>query len=150
VEELLWKLRDNFGIIAFLVLALGSQLWKVVRSASGQDQQGKGKVHPMPSFGGDPGELKPDPRSMDRSRRDLDIERQALERERVWKELETEGEGVSLEGHMSIRRDDSNGSAAEGGHTGSVSALEKDELARAVMWFEILGPPRSKRPHRRT
>lgn len=28
-------------------------------------------------------------------------------------------------------------------------SLSREELARAVMWAEILGPPRARRPHRR-
>ncbi|WP_027088284.1 hypothetical protein [Cohnella panacarvi] len=28
-------------------------------------------------------------------------------------------------------------------------SLSRDELARAVMWAEILGPPRARKPHRR-
>ncbi|MBB6675578.1 hypothetical protein [Cohnella nanjingensis] len=36
-----------------------------------------------------------------------------------------------------------------GGAAGSESALTRDDLARAVMWAEILGPPRSRKPHRR-
>lgn len=31
----------------------------------------------------------------------------------------------------------------------SEAALSRDELSRAIMWAEILGPPRAKRPHRR-
>jgi hypothetical protein len=29
------------------------------------------------------------------------------------------------------------------------AALTRDDLSRAVMWAEILGPPRARRPHRR-
>ncbi|MBO9597115.1 MAG: hypothetical protein J7559_04730 [Cohnella sp.] len=29
------------------------------------------------------------------------------------------------------------------------ASLSRDELARAVMWAEILGPPRARKPHRR-
>ncbi|WEK53058.1 MAG: hypothetical protein P0Y55_10660 [Candidatus Cohnella colombiensis] len=31
----------------------------------------------------------------------------------------------------------------------SVGRLRQEDLARAVMWAEILGPPRARRPHRR-
>lgn len=31
----------------------------------------------------------------------------------------------------------------------TAQSLSRDELARAVMWAEILGPPRARKPHRR-
>jgi len=31
----------------------------------------------------------------------------------------------------------------------TAESLSRDDLARAVMWAEILGPPRARKPHRR-
>jgi hypothetical protein len=39
---------------------------------------------------------------------------------------------------------------AEASRESSEGALTRDDLTRAVVWAEILGPPRSRRPYRRS
>lgn len=115
----------------------------------------------MPSFGGNPGELgkrrhapdkdwreRPEAFREEDERKALlrEEERSAVERERQVRERESLGEGVTLEGQGPPRRQIEN-SQAQTVPEGTV--LEKEDVMRAVVWSEILGPPRSKRPYRR-
>lgn len=169
-------LFENIEIVVVVLVALAAPLWKTLAGRQ-EGRPDRRRAHPMPSFGGGPGERMPpeagDWRESPEAFQEDDVrralqreeERRAEQSERLAREREAMGEGVTLEGEREPERkpEPPGRSAARSGlpvrrieaapepveSDAGGAAPGREELAKAVVWSEILGPPRSKRPYRR-
>lgn len=136
------------NVLPFLIV-IAFALWKVLR----QRPNGAGgrPARPMPSFGGGPSERKiPAPKA-------------AKERQQMPKQeeqpVEPQGSGIeqpreAVPSGLPIRAASLAESLPDAGahQQGTQQGLQadKDDLMRAVVWAEILGPPRAKKPYGRS
>lgn len=165
----------NIGLLIFLVAVMAPLLGrKIGQGSKGNPQR---PLRPMPTFGGGPGERKTaapvpsrkwDDELMEQERQELEArlreeEREAaMERERQL-ERRHSGDGEQPGRRPAASASAKRSSAAPSGlpvrasapDAGAIEASDSDwtanreAMAKAVIWAEVLGPPRAKRPYRR-
>jgi hypothetical protein len=135
MNHLVDLLIGNIGAVIVIAVSALSLLGKMRINIG--NPAGKRPMAPMPSFGGGPVERK-----------------RPISPPNPTPEWESQ-EGMTLEGVVGrIHGSDSvtvkpTAQSDAAGVTDTVLAPSKDDLRRAVLWTEILGPPRAKRPHGR-
>ncbi|WP_438446228.1 hypothetical protein [Gorillibacterium sp. sgz5001074] len=159
MESLLQWIGKNPGVLVIL-FALAGPLWGYIRQSS-RGGAGRGPA-PMPSFGGGPGERKPPEAAPSMGSGQQEPEVWAEKALRRYQETAGAGEGITMEGEESpsSRRAPVTSTASTPPRpagpaqptpaaAGGVPAPAGEEMVRAVVWAEILGPPRAKKPYGR-
>lgn len=159
MEQLVSFVMDN---LYFVILIVGIIYSLFSRKKSRERSQNR-----MPDFGG-PGRQGPRQRPKPTGSQPVTVKPRTPSPEPSQQPVRLE---VQERGRMSIRASSAAERASEGGELARASRrapanvvpqlpqpnkpgaggspLSRDDLSRAVMWAEILGPPRSKRPHGR-
>lgn len=144
-------LIDNIGAVIVIAVAAISLLGKMKLNVG--NPTGTRPMRPMPSFGGGPGERElPTP--------DVKPQRDWESGEGITMEGETGRVRASVPPYSAVTTAAGGAAASHGsvtvnppaqmdGAAGASLAPDKEDLRRAVLWAEILGPPRAKRPHGR-
>jgi hypothetical protein len=179
MEELFQLIFENIGVVIVLA-AVAGPLWKHMRrqgqSEAGRKVYPMPSFGGMPteprkqSSADEDWRERPDAFGEEDARRSRERaeEKENRDMERLLREWEASGEGVSLEGQglaeppsrsrlasssgLPLRKENTRVESIAG-QSGTVSEgfqPEKDDLIKAVVWSEILGPPRFKRPYRRS
>lgn len=164
MEVLLERIIGN-PVLLIILLALAKPVWGFIRGMAGAE-----KPAPMPSFGGAPGERRlPDAGRVaqesspfleeDERKAQLRESERKREAELRRQRLEGSGEGVTLEGGELPGRggagapDIASVPHAPPGSSAAAPTVslvpEKEDMLRAVVWSEVLGPPRAKKPYGR-
>jgi len=164
MRQLIDFITDNISLLIFLFLLAAPLLGKLRQSLGGPVENRPPAR--MPSFGGDRSDQDLERKEKERKAAIRAAQRMHEEQQRNEREAEAVGEGLTLEGRAALSRPvQPPAQTARHGRTSGLPVsrpegeagsgedqglrLEEEDLARGVVWAEILGPPRAKRPYRR-
>jgi len=165
MNQLFELLFDNIGFLIFLFFLAAPFLGKILKGA-GTPPGTRPSANRMPTFGGEETDPKEEQRKeQERKAAIRAAQRQYEEEQRRFRDSDSPSDG---EGRRTVSvpaaATAATGSVRSGKPSGFRSPVtgeqadpavesgirvEEEDLARGIVWAEILGPPRAKRPYRR-
>lgn len=148
-------------VIAFVVL---NNIWKSAKARAGNDGNKTAPKQAMPPFGGDGGgtggwgktaKQPPITKAKPSAARSEESPKPMIQKVPLLSDIGAKERDVwddsPLESKPSLSRAERKPSSAAQPSQGRLSTktVNRDSLAQGVMWAEILGPPRAKKPFRR-